>query len=35
MAIVGRAPGKQHQRYGDNELPVLLRELEKIPSFKL
>lgn len=35
MAIVGHAPGKQHQRYGDNELPVLLRELEKIPAFKL
>ncbi|MDX2210781.1 MAG: DUF6538 domain-containing protein [Sphingopyxis sp.] len=35
MAIVGHSPGKQHQRYGDNELPVLVRELEKIPAFKL
>jgi len=34
-AIVGHAPGAQHRRYGSDELPVLLRELEKIPPFAL
>lgn len=34
-AIVGHAPGEQHRRYGDDELPVLSRELEKVPAFVL
>jgi integrase len=34
-AIVGHAPGEQHLEYGDDELPVLLRELHKLPVEKL
>ncbi|MFN3747133.1 MAG: DUF6538 domain-containing protein [Sphingorhabdus sp.] len=34
-AIVGHAPGEQHLEYGDDELPVLLRELRKLPAVEL
>lgn len=34
-AIVGHAPGEQHFEYGDDELPVLFRELCKIPPFEI
>lgn len=34
-AIVGHAPGQQHLEYGDDELPVLLRELCKLPVEEL
>lgn len=34
-AMTGHSSGRMNRRYGENEIDVVLRELEKIPAFKL
>ena len=34
-AMTGHSSGKMNRRYGENEIDVVFRELEKMPAFKL